>query len=237
MSAEIVTTLFLAHPDNAGEAYELYARRVRESPATIHAHSPGPHPIDESYSLWDLRTEAAYGNLAAPEEMHLYEANALVDFAGTERDEIIDYFFLDDPFAAARFPSQIGGLSGIVARDPVDPGRELRLVTVVYLGAEGMVDTAQELFGQLIERCHAAAFEEELQLVDALDNPDLVGPLWTRDATLNIIGRGDGVFSPAKDAWAGWLLTADTLEQVEGRLTERFGPEGTVIARAIAEPF
>lgn len=237
MSAEIVTTLYLAHPDDAREAYEIYARRVHNSPATIHALSPGPHPIDEPYSLWDLRTEAAYGNLAAPEEMQLYEANALVDFAGTDRDEIIDHFFLDDPFAASRFPSQIGGLRGIVARDPVEPGRNLRLITVVYLCAEGMEERAQALFTQLIERCTAVAYEEELALVDALDTPDLVGPLWTRDATLNIIGRGDGVFSPAKDAWSGWLLTTDTLEQVEDRLTERFGPEATIIARAVAEPF
>lgn len=237
MSAEIVTTLFLAHPGDARAAYELYARRVSASPATILALSPGPQPVDEPYSLWDLRTEAAYGNLAAPEQMQLYEANALVDFAGTDRDEVIDSFFLDDPFAAARFPSQIGGLSGVAVRDEVAPGEALSFITVVYLSAEGAQAQAQALFSQLLGRCRAVAYEEELAPVEALDNPDVVGPLWIRDATLNIIGRGDGVFSPAKEAWAGWLLTPDTLRQVEDRLTEQFGPQQVIIARAIAEPF
>ncbi|SDS72320.1 hypothetical protein [Corynebacterium timonense] len=237
MSAEIVTTLFLAHPDDAGEAYERYARRVHDSPALVHALSPGPHPIDEPYSLWDLRTEAAYGNLAAPEQMQLYEANALVDFTGVDRDDVIDSFFLDDPFSAARFPSTIGGLSGITTRDPVDPGDALQLITVVYLSAEGAEEEVQELFTQLLESCRAVAFEEEIAPVEALDTPDLVGPLWIRDATLNIIGRGDRVFSPAKEAWAGWLLTPDTLRDVEDRITEKFGPQRVIIARAIAEPF
>ncbi|WP_291314443.1 hypothetical protein [Corynebacterium sp. UBA2622] len=237
MSAEIVTTLFLAHPADAEEAYSVYARRVRESPATVLAVSPGPHPIDAPYALWDLRTEAAYGNLAAPEEMQLYEANALVDFTGVDRDTEIDTFFIDDPFTPARFPSQIGGISGLLSRDDVQPGAELSLVSVVYLGSEGAQEQAQALFTQLLERCTVVAYEEDTALVDVSENADLVGPLWIRDATLNLIGRGDGGFSPAKDAWSGWFLTPNTLDEVEGRMVEQFDPAAVIIARAIAEPF
>ncbi len=237
MSAEIVTTLFLAHPAEAEEAYRMWERRVREAPVAVHAVSPAPHPIDAPYALWDLRTEAAYGNLAAPEEMQLFEANALVDVAGTDRDEVMDTFFIDDPLTPSRFPSQIGGLSGLLTRDPVPAGADLSLVTVVYLGAEGAGERAQELFAHLLARCTAVAYEEETALVDVSENAELVGPLWIRDATLNLIGRGDGLFSPAKDAWSGWFLTPNTLDEVEGRLVEQFDPGTVIIARAIAEPF
>ncbi len=237
MSAEIVTTLFLAHPKDLEEAYETYLNRVEASPALIHAISPHPQPVDDPYTLWNLRTEAAYDNLAAPEAMQLFEANALVDMDGADRDTILDNFFLDESFTTARFPSQINGLTGLVLRDPIPHDSELSLVTVVYLGADGAEERMQQLFNQLLAASHVVAYEPEIALADALDNPDLIGPLWIRDATLNIIGRGDRVFSPGKDAWSGWFLTPDCLPQVENRLTEQFGPETVIIARAIAEPF
>ena len=65
----------------------------------------------------------------------------------------------------------------------------------------------------------------------------MVGPLWLRDATLNIIGKGDGHFSPGKDAWAGWLLTSDGPEDVDRQLHERIDTDAVVITRAVQEPF
>ena len=58
-----------------------------------------------------------------------------------------------------------------------------------------------------------------------------------RDATLNLIGTGDRVFSPGKEAWVGWFLTADTIETVEANLTEIIEPGMVVIGRAVAEEF
>ena len=85
MAAEIVTTHFIAHDEDLGAAYEAWRASTEASGAEILAFSPRPHPIDDDFILWDLRTEAAYGNLRDPASMGLYELNALVDFHGIDR--------------------------------------------------------------------------------------------------------------------------------------------------------
>ena len=111
MSFEIVTTHFVAHEPDLDGAYELYLNRIQASGVEIAAVSPHPHPIEDEYVLWDLRCQAAYDNLAAPEDLQLYELNALVDFTTTNRDEALDYFFFEDMGGPTRFAAALGGLS------------------------------------------------------------------------------------------------------------------------------
>lgn len=235
MAYEIVSTHFVAHEHNLADAYELYRARVAMSRAEVIAISPSPHPIESDFFLWDLRCQAAYDNLPAPEDMQLYELNALVDFATTDRDEAVEDFFFEGPTEPTAYPAFLGGLADFAVRDGVEG--ELSLITVVYLGSETNAATAQTLYELLLSDVHAIAFQPTLTETDATEQTKLVGPLWLRDATLNIIGKGDGLFSPGKAAWTGWFLTGETLEAIEAKLTERIDVQAVVLARAVAEPF
>lgn len=185
--------------------------------------------------LWDLRCQAAYDNLAAPEDLQLYELNALVDFSTTNRDEALDYFFFEDMGGPTRFAAALGGLSDLTLRD--EPTGPLSLTTIVYLGASQHMAVAQQLFDDTLAALNAVAYQPFVAPLEGTEHADLVGPLWLRDATLNIIGKGDGIFSPGKDAWAGWVLTSDSNNTAELQLRERIEPDAVVISRAVSEPF
>lgn len=235
MSFEIVTTHFVAHEHDLDEAYALYRQRIETSGAIIAAVSPHPHPIEDEFFLWDLRCQAAYDNLPAPEAMQLYELNALVDFATTNRDTAIEQFFFEDHTERTRFPATLGGLTNLTLRD--EPRGALSLTTIVYLGASPHVLLAQQLFDATVADLNAVAYQPYVAPLEGTEHASVVGPLWLRDATLNIIGKGDGIFSPGKEAWAGWLLTSDGPEDVEKQLRERIEPNAVVISRAVSEPF
>lgn len=235
MSFEIVTTHFVAHERELEEAYALYRQRIETSDAVISAVSPRPHPIDDEFTLWDLRCQAAYDNLPAPDQMRLYELNALVDFATANRDNAIEKFFFEDHDAPTFLPASLGGLMDLTLRD--DPAGELSLTTVVYLGMSEHMPVAQQLFDATVADLNVVAYQPYLAPLEGTEHAALVGPLWMRDATLNIIGKGDGHFSPGKDAWAGWLLTSDGNDDVERHLHERIEPDAVVISRAVREPF
>ena len=235
MAYEIVSTHFVAREQDLDNAYELYQARVAMSRAEVLAISPRPHPIDSDFFLWDLRCEAAYSNLPAPEDMQLYELNALVDFVTTDRDEAIEDFFFESMTEPTRYPAFLGGLTDFTVRDAIEG--ELSLITVVYLGSEEHAATAQLLYDDLLNTAHAIAYQPTLVEMEGTEQAKLVGPLWVRDATLNIIGKGDGSFSPGKAGWTGWFLTGETLEEIEAKLTERIDAKAVVLARAVAEPF
>lgn len=235
MAYEIVSTHFVAHEEDLNDAYELYRARVNASRAEVVALSPRPHPIENDFFLWDLRCEAAYANMPAPEGMQLYELNALVDFVITDRDEAVEDFFFEGPVDPTRYPSTLDGISELQVRDGIEG--ELSLITVVYLGTEANEAVAQQLFDDLLANVNAVAFHPALSEMESTEQTKLVGPLWVRDATLNIIGKGDGIFSPGKTAWAGWFLTSETRESVEAKLTERIDDHAVVLARLEAEPF
>lgn len=235
MAYEIVSTHFVAHEEDLNDAYELYRARVNASRAEVVAISPRPHPIENDFFLWDLRCEAAYANMPAPEGMQLYELNALVDFAASDRDKAVEDFFFEDPVDPTRYASMLGGIAELQVRDGIEG--ELSLITVVYLGTEANEAVAQQLFDDLLANVNAVAFHPALSEMESTEQTKLVGPLWVRDATLNIIGKGDGIFSPGKAAWAGWFLTSETRESVEAKLTERIDEYAVVLARLEAEPF
>lgn len=235
MAYEIVSTHFVAHEEDLNDAYELYRARVNASRAEVVAISPRPHPIENDFFLWDLRCEAAYANMPAPEGMQLYELNALVDFVIADRDEAVEDFFFEGPVDPTRYPSTLGGIDELQVRDGIEG--ELSLITVVYLGTEANEAVAQQLFDDLLANVNAVALHPALSEMESTEQTKLVGPLWVRDATLNIIGRGDGIFSPGKTAWAGWFLTSETRESVEAKLTERIDEYAVVLARLEAEPF
>lgn len=235
MAYEIVSNHFVAHEEDLDDAYELYCARVSASRAEVVAISPKPHPIESDFFLWDLRCEAAYANMPAPEAMQLYELNALVDFVTADRDEAMEDFFFEGPADPTRYPSTLGGISELQVRDGIEG--ELSLITVVYLGTETNEAVAQQLFSTLLNHVNAVAFHPTLSEMESTEQAKLIGPLWVRDATLNIIGKGDGWFSPGKTAWAGWFLTSETLDSVETKLEERIDEQAVVLARAVAEPF
>lgn len=235
MAYEIVSTHFVAHEEDLNDAYELYRARVNASRAEVVAISPRPHPIENDFFLWDLRCEAAYANMPAPEGMQLYELNALVDFVIADRDEAVEDFFFEGPVDPTRYPSTLGGIGELQVRDGIEG--ELSLITVVYLGTEANEAVAQELFDDLLANVNAVAFHPALSEMEGTEQTKLVGPLWVRDATLNIIGKGDGIFSPGKTAWAGWFLTSEARESVEAKLTERIDEHAVVLARLEAERF
>lgn len=235
MSFEIITTHFVAHEHDLEEAYKLYQQRIATSGAFIANISPHPHPIEDEFNLWDLRCQAAYDNLPAPESMQLYELNALVDFATTNRDNAIERFFFEDHTEPTRFPATLGGLDQLTLRD--EPAGELSLTTIVYLGMPEHMLLAQQLFDATVADLNVVAYQPYLAPLEGTEHAALVGPLWMRDATLNIIGKGDGHFSPGKDAWAGWVLTSDGHDDVERHLHERIEPDAVVISRAVREPF
>lgn len=235
MAYEIVSTHFVAHEEDLTDAYELYRARVNASRAEVVAISPRPHPIENDFILWDLRCEAAYANMPAPEAMQLYELNALVDFVIADRDEAVQDFFFEGPVDPTRYPSMLDGIAELQVRDGIEG--ELSLITVVYLGTDANGAVAQQLFDDLLANVNAVAFHPALSEMEITEQTKLVGPLWVRDATLNIIGKGDGIFSPGKAAWAGWFLTSETRESVEAKLTERIDEYAVVLARLEAEPF
>lgn len=235
MAYEIVSTHFVAHEEDLNDAYELYRARVNASRAEVVAISPRPHPIENDFILWDLRCEAAYANMPAPEAMQLYELNALVDFVIADRDEAVQDFFFEGPVDPTRYPSMLDGIAELQVRDRIEG--ELSLITVVYLGTDANGAVAQQLFDDLLANINAVAFHPALSEMEITEQTKLVGPLWVRDATLNIIGKGDGIFSPGKAAWAGWFLTSETRESVEAKLTERIDEYAVVLARLEAEPF
>ena len=235
MAFEIVSNHFVAHEEDLDDAYELFRARVSASRAEVVAISPRPHPIESDFFLWDLRCEAAYANMPAPETMNLYELNALVDFVVADRDEAMEDFFFEGLADPTRYPSTLGGISELEVRDGIEG--ELSLITVVYLGTEANEAVAQQLFSALLADVNAVAFHPTISEMESTEQAKWIGPLWVRDATLNIIGKGDGIFSPGKTAWAGWFLTSETLESVESKLTERIDEEAVVLARAVAEPF
>ncbi len=231
MPYEIVTTQFVAHEHDLDAAYALYRERIATSGAEIVAVSQKPNPINDEFFLWDLRCQAAYDNLAAPEDMQLYEINALVDFATTNRDTAIEQFFFEDLVSPTRFPAMLGGLTDLTLRDPVEG--PLSLITVVYLGSRELI--AQSLFDATVNAHNCVAYHPRIAPLEVTEHAALVGPLWLRDATLNVIGTGDGYFSPGKDAWAGWFLTSDDPAQILP--PERIEPDAVVLSRAVSEVF
>ena len=110
-------------------------------------------------------------------------------------------------------------------------------------GYEGEIDSTRRftesemLFDDTLAALNAVAYQPFVAPLEGTEHADLVGPLWLRDATLNIIGKGDGIFSPGKDAWAGWVLTSDSNNTAELQLRERIEPDAVVISRAVSEPF
>ena len=182
MAYEIVSTHFVAHEEDLNDAYELYRARVNASRAEVVVISPRPHPIENDFFLWDLRCEAAYANMPAPEGMQLYELNALVDFVIADRDEAAEDFFFEGPVDPTRYPSTLGGIAELQVRDGIEG--ELSLITVVYLGTEANEAVAQELFDDLLANVNAVAFHPALSEMESTEQTKLAGPLWVRDACL-----------------------------------------------------
>lgn len=235
MPYEIVSTQFVAHADDLAEAQALHRKRAGAAAAEVLALSEKPKPLCDPFQLWNLRCEAAYAGLPEPEAMQLYELKALVDFGGRDRDDAVDDFFFEGLNDPTRFPAFIDGIDGLIPRDPITG--PLTFITAVYLGQGEYAAVAHELYESLLRSSHVVAYSPALEPLDTVQNADLVGELWVRDATLNVTDRGDGYFSPGKTPWAGYFLTCGDPRCDDPRAVERIDGGVVVLSRLSSEPF
>ena len=111
MDTVLITTLFVAPPARLTEAYALYRTRANAADAAILAQSTHPRPAtDDPYTLWELRSEAAFYRLTQPQKMELFELRSLVRY-NSDDDKIFDRvhekFFFEDHDEPTVFPGQV----------------------------------------------------------------------------------------------------------------------------------
>src|SRR5699024_8399997 len=111
MTVEIITTVFIAKPEDLDQAYALYEQRIAQAPAQILAHSAAPLPHDNDFELWSLRTQAVYDRLDSPMDWQLYELNALVEFdmEAVDDDELLVQLFFEDVSDPTAYPGTLIG--------------------------------------------------------------------------------------------------------------------------------
>ncbi len=240
MAAELITTTFVAHPEQVDDAYALYRERISQAGVDIVACSPRPVPVPQdsahAYTLWDLRTEAAYAQLERPESMALYELNALVrhevDLDNDDEDQRLhEWFFLESDNQPAAFPGTLKSGAVELERTPAGP---VHSYLVYYLAAESNVRVAERLYSELCQRVRPLLAPEPL---DETSDDDKLGPLWVRDGVYNAAGQGDGWYSMGKQGWEGWFITDLGPEEVAQALSESLDPGSMVLARLVHEEF
>ena len=63
MTVEIITTVFIAKPEDLDKAYALYQERIAQAPVNVLAYSAKPIPHADDYELWSLRMQATFDRL------------------------------------------------------------------------------------------------------------------------------------------------------------------------------
>lgn len=239
MNTRLVTTTFVARPEDVPAAFASYRERLAGGGVDVVTHSLKPRPCtdaDCAFELWNLRTEAAYEGAQEPEKMNLHQVSAIVrvDPAQLEDESFADHFFLSDLEEQSPYPSTLGAFVPLELRHEPH-GKEMRVADVYYLSRSGNEGFVEELYAASLDRLNPIA-HTELQPFDALSNPAAVGPLWVRDAALNASGDGDGWFSPGKEAWTGHIFTDAPEEEIHAALQESIG-DRAVLARVEIHPF
>ncbi|MCQ4624333.1 hypothetical protein KBX18_01940 [Corynebacterium sp. CCUG 69979] len=238
----LVTTTFICRAEDLDTAFRRYCERVEGLGESVVTHSLAPRPCadaDRAFELWNLRTEAAYEGQSDPEGMDLYQLRTIVRVDPTIDDDeeaseqLANHFFLSDLEDNDPYPSTLDGFEPLTLRHA--PADGMRVANVYFLSRSDNERRVAALYQGAIERLDPAA-HTQLEPFDVLSNPGAIGPLWVRDAALNVSGGGDGWYSPGKDAWVGHIFTSASDEEINAVLQEDVG-EKAVLARVEVLPF
>src|SRR5699024_2210701 len=121
MTVEIITTVFIAKPEDLDQAYALYEQRIAQAPAQILAYSAAPLPHDQAFELFASRLLSVYDRLDSPMAWQLYDLTALVEFdeEAVDDDELREHFFFEDDTELTVYPgSLIGSFDMKILRFP-----------------------------------------------------------------------------------------------------------------------
>ena len=244
MTVEIITTQFIAKPEDLDRAYALYESRIAQvstlqPDATVFAYSPKLLPSDSVFDLWFLRTQAVYDRLDAPGEWQLYELNALVEYDdSTEEvtDKVKEKFFFEDLREPTAFPGSLAGVFNMtLLREPRNS--TLTYVTVGFFAAPENADVIPGLFNAFVEAADPIVYGGAPTQVDQVDMAQFAGPLWAKSAQHEIDGTNDGVPYGSKELWLGCILIDYDAEKLAQHLPESLDPDSFVLASLYPEPF
>ena len=238
----LVTTTFICRAEDLDTAFRRYCERVEGLGADVVTHSLKPRPCaeaDRAFELWNLRTEAAYEGGSDPESMDLYQLRTIVrvdpaiDDGEEASEQLANHFFLSDLEDNDPYPSPLDGFEPLTLRHA--PADGMRVANVYFLSRSDNEPRVVALYQGAIERLEPAA-HTRLEPFDVVSNPGAIGPLWVRDAALNVSGGGDGWYSPGKDAWVGHIFTSAPDEEINAVLQESLG-NNAILARVDIRPF
>lgn len=249
MTVEILTTQFIAKPEDLDRAYALYEKRIAQAEAKILAYSPKPLPSDDEFELWSLRTQAVYDQLDSPLQWHLYELNALVEFdeEKVDDDELREKFFFEDIREPTAFPGTlIGSFAMNLRRKPrtkseIAAGQEdvkpLTYVTVAFFAAPEKAGIIPELFSDFVEETDPIVHGGAPTEADVAEKPNYAGPLWMQAAQSELDMTGDRIPYGSKRLWLGCILIDYDAEKLREHLPESLDPNNFVLAELYPEPF
>ncbi|MBF9010507.1 hypothetical protein [Corynebacterium phoceense] len=237
MDAVLITTLFVAPPARLTEAYELYRTRANAADAAVLAQSTHPRPVtDDPYTLWELRSEAAFYRLTQPQKMELFELRSLVRY-NSDDDKIFDRvhekFFFEDHDEPTVFPGQVSQSPSVKLPESAPermPG-QLNYLRISFLSQETNATTVSQTFQKFIEKVAAFAYLEDTEGCISSENPKIAGPLWVRNSTHTAAGVGDGAFPLAKHLWVGYALCEASADEAAALLPDRTDPDCTILGQ------
>lgn len=237
MDTALITTLFVAPPARLPEAYELYRTRANAADAAILARSTYPRPVtDDPYTLWELRSEAAFYRLTQPQEMELFELRSLVRYTSDDDkffDRVHEKFFFEDHDKHTVFPGQVSQSPSVKLPEfaPERMPGQLNYLRISFLSHKTNAAAVAQSFHQFVEKASAFAYLEDTEGSISSDNPDIAGPLWVRNSTNTAAGFGDGAFPLAKHLWVGYALCEASADEAAALLPDRTDPDCTILSQ------
>ncbi|MGO1446205.1 MAG: hypothetical protein ACTJGI_07725, partial [Corynebacterium casei] len=244
MTVEIITTEFIAKPEDLDRAYALYKERIARADARILAYSSKPIPSSEEFGLWFLRTQAVYDRLDSPIDWQLYELNAIVEWDGSDDEEEIDAlrenFFFEDLREPTAFPASLGGVFDMkLLREPkIAAGQgDLTYVTVAFFTYPDNLLKVPELFSEFVAAVDPIVHGGAPTEAEEVHMPQYAGPLWMKAAQTELDETGDGIHHGAKRMWLGCVVIDYDAEKLAEHLPESLDPDNFVLASLYPEPF
>ncbi|MCQ9340217.1 hypothetical protein NQ028_03525 [Corynebacterium phoceense] len=237
MDTALITTLFVAPPARLPEAYELYRIRTGAADAAILAQSTHPRPVtDDPYTLWELRSEAAFYHLSQPQDMELFKLSSLVryDIDDDEAfDRVHEKFFFEDHDEPTVFPGQVAQSPSLTLPEsaPAQMPHELKYLRISFLSHARNAESVSQAFQKFIEKVSAFAYLQDADGSISSEDPKIAGPLWVRNSTHTAAGVGDGAFPLAKHLWVGYALCEASADEAAALLPDRTDPDGTILSQ------